>query len=35
MSSFTAPDKSKFQQLILAAAVNGGTLYVDNIYFWK
>ena len=35
MSSFTVPDKSKFQQLILAAAVNGGTLYVDNIYFWK
>ena len=35
MSSFTAPDKSKFQQLILAAATNGGVLYVDNIYFWK
>jgi hypothetical protein len=35
MSSFTVPDKSKFQQLILAAATNGGILYVDNIYFWK
>ena len=35
MSGFTAPDKSKFQQLILAAATGGGTLYVDNIYFWK
>jgi hypothetical protein len=35
MSLFTAPDKSKFQQLILAAQTNGGTLYVDNIYFWK
>jgi len=35
MASFTAPDKSKFQQLILAAMTAGGTLYVDNIYFWK
>ena len=35
MSGFTAPNKAKFQQLILAAATNGAILYVDNIYFWK
>jgi hypothetical protein len=35
MSGFTAPDKTKFQQLILAAGTNGNALYVDNIYFWS
>jgi hypothetical protein len=35
LSSFTKPDKTKFQQLILAAANVGQTLYVDNVYFWK
>ena len=35
LSRFTAPDKTKFEQLILEAAKKGGTLYVDNVYFWK
>jgi Bacterial Ig-like domain len=35
LTLFTAPDRTKLEQLILAAAVNGGTLYVDNLYFWK
>ena len=35
MSGFTVPDKTKFQQLILAAGTNGNALYVDNIYFWS
>ena len=35
LSSFTVPDKTKFQQLVIAATSAGRTLYVDNIYFWK
>jgi len=35
LSSFTKPDKTKFQQLVIAAANVGQTLYVDNVYFWK
>ncbi|MDH4478423.1 MAG: hypothetical protein QE283_00930 [Rhodoferax sp.] len=35
LSSFTVPDKTKFQQLIVAAGTLGQTLYVDNVYFWK
>ena len=38
LSSFTVPDKSKIQQLILAipqGSKTGETLYVDNVYFWK
>jgi hypothetical protein len=35
LSSFTVPDKSKFQQLILAAGTVGQTLYIDNVYFWR
>ncbi len=35
LSSFTIPDKTKFQQLVIAAANVGQTLYVDNVYFWK
>ena len=35
LSDFTATDKTKFQQLILAAQTNGGKLFIDNVYFWK
>lgn len=35
LSSFNIPDKTKFQQLVIAAANVGQTLYVDNVYFWK
>jgi hypothetical protein len=35
LSDFTAADKTKIEQLVLAAAVNGGTLFVDNVYFGK
>ncbi len=35
MSSFTAADKTKVIQLKLDAQPASGTLYVDNIYFYK
>jgi len=35
LSNFTVPDKTIFEQLILATANAGKTLFIDNIYFWK
>jgi Bacterial Ig-like domain len=36
LTLFTAPDRTNLRQLILGAnGTNGGTLYVDNLYFWK
>jgi hypothetical protein len=38
LSSYTVPIKTKIQQLIVAipqGSKTGGTLYVDNVYFWK
>ena len=35
LSLYTVPDKSKIEQMVLANNPVGGTVYVDNLYFWK
>jgi hypothetical protein len=35
LSLYTGPDKSKIEQMVLAANPSGGTVYVDNLYFSK
>ena len=35
LTSFTTPDKTKIFQLKFVATNPGGTVYYDNLYFWK
>ena len=35
MASYTAPDKTKIDQVKIEGLPAAGTLYFDNLYFWK
>ena len=35
LAGYTVPDKSKIDQIKIEGTPAGGTLYFDNLYFWK